>query len=201
MARAGAAVDAISGPEVETARMATSIVARSGASGMARTSRPAPTLVTRRVSRMDAGALASLIDEASKKSGLIWVRPSGHGHHAQAVWHVWQDGSAWVLTGGIEQPLPDLGTRAYVTVRSKDKGSRLVTWVADAGRLEPDSPEWQQVTPTLLAKRLNLPDGDEAPIRWARECTLWRLTPTGDVTESPDEPSTTSHAVAPPPTP
>jgi hypothetical protein len=64
----------------------------------------------------------------------------------------------------------------------------------------PESQEWQDVTPTLLAKRLNLPDGDEAPVRWARECTLWRLTPTGEVTESPDEPSTTSHAVAPPPT-
>jgi hypothetical protein len=154
---------------------------------------------------MDAGVpdkptLATIIDEASKKSGLIWVRPTGHGHHAQAVWHVWQDGAAWVLSGGIEQPVPDLGTRAYVTVRSKDKGSRLVTWVADAARVVPESQEWQDVTPTLLAKRLNLPDGDEAPVRWARECTLWRLTPTGEVTESPDEPSTTSHAVAPPPT-
>ena len=149
---------------------------------------------------MDAAALASLIDEASKKSGLIWVRPTGHGHHAQAVWHVWQDGCAWVLTGGIEQTLPDLGTRAYVTVRSKDKGARLVTWVADASRIAADSEEWAAVIPTLLAKRLNLPDGDEAPKRWARECTLWRLAPTGEVTESPDRPSTGSHAVEPPAT-
>ena len=148
---------------------------------------------------MDAEALRTLIDEASKKSGLIWVRPSGPGQHAQAVWHVWQDGAAWVLTGGLEQPLPDLGERAYVTVRSKDKGARLVTWVAQPSRVDPQSPEWNDVTPTLLAKRLNLPDGDEAPKRWARECVLWRLAPTGEVTESPDEPSTGSHAVAPPP--
>ena len=144
--------------------------------------------------------LDTLIEEASKKSGLIWVRPAGAGHHAQAVWHVWQDGAAWVLTGGIEQPLPDLGERAFVTVRSKDKGARLVTWVADASRVDPDSEQWREVAPTLLAKRLNLPDGDEAPKRWARECTLWRLAPTGDVTESPDQPSTGSHAVEPPPT-
>jgi len=144
--------------------------------------------------------IPTLLDEATKKSGLIWVRPTGRGHHAQGVWHVWQDGAAWVLCGGLEQPLPDLGTKAYVTVRSKDKGSRLLTWVADAARVEPGSDEWQTVVPTLQAKRLNSPDGDEAPQRWARECTIWRLTPTGDVTETPDSPSTTSHAVAPPPT-
>lgn len=149
---------------------------------------------------MDAESLGTLIEEASKKSGLIWVRPAGQGHHAQAVWHVWQEGAAWVLTGGIEQPLPDLGERAYVTVRSKDKGARLVTWVADASRIDPESSAWNDVTPTLLAKRLNVPDGDEAPKRWARECVLWRLHPTGDVTESPDQPSTGSHAVEPPPT-
>ena len=143
--------------------------------------------------------IATVLDEATKKSGLVWVRPAGHGPHAQAVWHVWQDGAAWVLGGGLEQPVPDLGNRAYVTVRSKDKGSRLLTWVADASRIEAGSPEWESVVPTLRAKRLNSPDGDEAPQRWARECTLWRLTPTGEVTETPDQPSTNSHAVAPPP--
>jgi hypothetical protein len=149
---------------------------------------------------MDAAAIGTLIDEATKKSGLVWVRPTGQGHHAQAVWHVWQDGCAWVLTGGIEQPLPDLSERAYVTVRSKEKGSRLLTWVADVSRVEPDSTQWNEVVPALLAKRLNLPDGEEAPKRWARESVLWRLEPTGDVTESPDQPSTGSHAVEPPPT-
>lgn len=150
---------------------------------------------------MDAAGLSALVDEATKKSGLIWVRPRGHGHHAQAVWHVWQDGSAWVLTGGIEQPLADLDDRAYVTVRSKDKGSRLVTWVAEVQRIEPESDAWNSVVAALVAKRLNLPDGDAAPLRWARECVLWQLTPTGEFTETPDDPSTTSHAVAPPPTP
>jgi hypothetical protein len=150
---------------------------------------------------MDPAAIATLVEEATKKSGLVWVRATGKGRHAEPVWHVWQDGAAWVLSGGSEQPLTELGERAYVTVRSKDKGSRLVTWVADVTRVDPESEEWQALAPTLLAKRLNLPDGDEAPKRWARECTLWRLTPTGDVTETPDEPSTTSHAVAPLPTP
>jgi hypothetical protein len=150
---------------------------------------------------MDAAAVSALVDEATKKSGLIWVRPSGPGRHAQGVWHVWQDGAAWVLAGGLEQALPDLTERAYVTVRSKDKGARLVTWVAQVTRVEPDSEQWQAVVPALLAKRLNLPDGEEAPRRWARESVLWRLAPTGEVTETPDAPSTTSHAVAPPASP
>lgn len=147
---------------------------------------------------MDATAVAALVEEATKKSGLIWVRPAGPGHHAQAVWHIWQDGSVYVLTGGIEQPLPDLVDHAHVTVRSKDKGSRLVTWVASVAQVQPGSDEWDAVVPTLAAKRLNLPDGDAAPRRWARECIVWRLTPTGDVAETPDAPSTGSHAVAPP---
>ena len=155
---------------------------------------------------MDAAALTALIDEATKKSGLIWVAPSHEGPagtaadvRPQAVWHVWQDGSAWVLGGGQEQQVPDLTERSYVTVRSKDKGSRLLTWVASASRVQPGSQEWQAVVPTLLAKRLNLPDGDAAGDRWAHECVLWRLSPTGDVTETPDHPSTSSHAAAPPP--
>jgi hypothetical protein len=150
---------------------------------------------------MDADAIAALIEEATKKSGLIWVRPAGERQHAQPVWHLWQDGSAYVLTGGIEQAAPTLTDRAYVTVRSKDKGSRLVTWVADVGVVEPDSEQWAAVIPNLLGKRLNLPDGEAAAQRWAGECVLYRLTPTGDVTETPDQPTTHAHAVPPPPSP
>jgi len=150
---------------------------------------------------MDADAIAALLDEATKKSGLIWVRPAGERQHSQPVWHLWQDGAAYVLTGGIEQQAPPLADRAYVTVRSKDKGSRLLTWVADVVVVEPGSEDWDAVVPNLLGKRLNLPDGEAAPQRWARECVLYRLTPTGDVTETPDEPTTHAHAVPPLPSP
>lgn len=150
---------------------------------------------------MDADAIAALVEEATKKSGLVWVRPAGEGRHAQPVWHLWYDGSAYVLTGGIEQKLPALAERAYVTVRSKDKGSRLVTWVADVEIVVPGGEQWAAVVPNLLGKRLNLPDGEAAAQRWARECVLYRLTPTGDVTETPDNPTTHAHAVPPPPSP
>ena len=67
-----------------------------------------------------------LIDEATKKSGLVWVTTSAG---VSPVWLLWHDGSAYVLSGPGEQPCPGLepGGGATVTVRSKDKGSRLVT--------------------------------------------------------------------------
>lgn len=150
---------------------------------------------------MDDAAIAALVDEATKKSGLVWIRPAGERQHSQPVWHLWQDGSAYVLTGGIEQQMPALADRAYVTVRSKDKGSRLVTWVAAVEVVEPESEQWEAVVPNLLGKRLNLPDGEAAAQRWALECTLYKLTPTGDVTETPDQPTTHAHAVPPLPSP
>jgi hypothetical protein len=151
---------------------------------------------------MDAAATSALIDEAAKKSGLLWLRAPGPGRHAQAMWHVWQDGAAYVLTGGIEQPAPEgVEDTAFVTLRSKDKGARLVTFEVRVGVVEPGTEQWSAVESALVAKRLNLPDGEDAPQRWARECSLWRLEPTGAVAETPDEPTTTAHVAPPPPTP
>ena len=151
---------------------------------------------------MDATAIAALVEESAKKSGLLWVRATGPGHRAQPLWQVWHEGAIYVLTGGIEQPAPQgLTDRAFVTLRSKDKGSRLLTIEADAEAIEPDTEEWLAVVPVLVAKRLNLPDGEQAPERWRRECVIYRLRPTGEVVETPDEPSTSSHAATPVPTP
>jgi hypothetical protein len=107
---------------------------------------------------------------------------------------VWVDGRAYLLGGGIEQQLPagldasevSAQTKAEVTVASKDKGDRLVVWVAEVGVVPPGSDEWDRVVPALRTKRLNSPDGDDAPTRWARECTVLRLTPAGEVLEAPD---------------
>ncbi len=66
----------------------------------------------------------ALVEEATKKSGLIWVQ--GPGSPARALWHVWHEGAACVVGDGPgEQPLPGLadGAEAEVTVRSKDKGA------------------------------------------------------------------------------
>ncbi len=139
----------------------------------------------------------ALAEEATKKSGLVWVRASGP---ARAVWHVWHEGAALLVGGGPgEQPLPEGladGGRAEVTVRSKDKGGRIVAWSAAVRFLAPRSEEWEAAVAELKGKRLNAPDAEAMPERWARTCTVARLTPEAVSTALPD----TSLAAAPLPT-
>jgi hypothetical protein len=134
---------------------------------------------------VDAATTSALVEQATKRAGLIWVRREGDHQPPSPLWHIWLDGRAYVLGGGIEQPLPSgldassvsAGTRAEVTVASKDNGSRLTVWLADVAVVPPDSDEWAAAVPTLLAKRLNSPDGDAALARWARDSTVLSLTP------------------------
>jgi hypothetical protein len=129
----------------------------------------------------------ALVEEATKKSGLVWV--NGPGVPARGLWHVWYEGAACLVGDGPgEQPLPGLtdGGSAEVTVRSKDKGGRLVSWSAEVVELAPDSEAWQATVAELKGKRLNAPDGEAMPERWARECRVLRLVPTGSVAPLPD---------------
>lgn len=140
----------------------------------------------------------ALIEEATKKSGLIWV--AGPGVPARALWHVWHEGAACVIGDGPgEQLLPGLsdGGPAEVTVRSKDKGGRLVSWSATVAELSPGSEAWEAAVAELKGKRLNAPDAETMPERWARECRVLRLEPTGALAPLPDG----SLAEAPLPTP
>lgn len=152
----------------------------------------------------------ALVEEATKKSGLIWVRGSGTPSPspgaqepeppAQALWHVWHDGAACLVGDGPgEQPLPGLtdGGEAVVTVRSKDKGGRIVAWTARVVELAPESTAWQEAVAELKGKRLNAPDGEAMPARWARECRVLRLEPLAGTLPLPDG----SLAATPPPTP
>ncbi|WP_055492416.1 hypothetical protein [Streptomyces sp. TP-A0356] len=148
----------------------------------------------------------ALVEEATKKSGLIWVQgaPSpgtdAQGGPARALWHVWHEGAAHVVGDGPgEQPLTGLvdGGDAVVTVRSKDKGGRIVTWPARVVELSPASPEWEGAVAELKSKRLNAPDGEEMPQRWRRECRVLRLEPRGTTMPLPED----SLAAPPVPTP
>ncbi|MFE5794035.1 hypothetical protein ACFQ8C_15855 [Streptomyces sp. NPDC056503] len=127
-----------------------------------------------------------LVEEATKKSGLVWVRGTGP---ARALWHVWHDGAAHVVGDGPgEQPLPGLadGATAEVTVRSKDKGGRIVAWTAAVRQLTPGTDAWDAAVAELKGKRLNAPDGEAMPERWARECRVLRLDPHTATTAFPD---------------
>lgn len=127
----------------------------------------------------------ALVEEATKKSGLIWVRGTGP---ERTLWHVWHEGAALVVGDGPgEQPLPGLadGGTAEVTVRSKDKGGRLVTWTAAVTELEPGSEPWEAAVAELKGKRLNAVDGEQVPERWRRECRVLRLAPGRSTTDHP----------------
>lgn len=145
----------------------------------------------------------ALVEEATKKSGLIWVRDTGtaersHGRRpasaepgadsGRPLWHAWHEGAAHVVGDGPgEQPLPGLadGGTAEVTVRSKDKGGRLVSWTASVTELAPGSEAWASAVAELKGKRLNAPDGEQMTERWARECRVLRLEPRDASTEHP----------------
>ncbi len=120
----------------------------------------------------------ALVEEAAKKSGLLWVRPAGQSH-ARPLWHAWHDGAVVVVGDGSEQPLHGLaaGTSAAITLRSKDKWGRLVALTATVTRLDPGTPAWDGAVEELKGKRLNAPDTDTIGERWARECHVLRLTP------------------------
>lgn len=144
----------------------------------------------------------ALVEEAMRKAGIVWITVPGDGP-ARPAWPHWHEGACYVITGGVEQPLPELAaaTTAHVTAPSKDAGGRLVTWVAAVSVVPPASDGWQAVVPAMHAKRLNPPDGDRQPERWAAECTLLRLAPTGEVTQAPGSMPQDSGAAPPLPSP
>ena len=49
-----------------------------------------------------------MIEEAAKKSDLVWLRAAGPQQRSQAVWHVWHEGAVYVLTdSGTGNPNPN----------------------------------------------------------------------------------------------
>jgi hypothetical protein len=116
----------------------------------------------------------TLIAEATKRAGLIWLQVPGGGRPRPA-WHLWRegDGAAYLLTGPGEQPLPGLAhaDRVTVLVPSKDTGALLLSWEAVVSEVTPGSPDWEAVIGPLAAARLN-GGGDTAPGR-----RVYRLSP------------------------
>jgi len=142
----------------------------------------------------------ALIAELAKKTSVCWVR---HGGRAHPLWHVWVEDALCVVSGGTEQPFPDVadGELVEVVMRSKDDGGRLLTWVGTASVVAPDDERWETVTAALVAARLNLPDVSTAADGWARTSTVRRIVPTGDFVEAPGSLSQDAHLAAPPVTP
>lgn len=123
-----------------------------------------------------------IVEQATRRGSIVWVGLDGAV--PRPVWHLWHDGACWLVVGGLEQPLPGAATAltGVVSVRSKERqGGLLVSWVAAVGRVEPGTPAWADVVPRLHERRLNAPDGEDQPARWARESLVLRLSPTGEL--------------------
>lgn len=148
----------------------------------------------------DPAFTSALIAELGKKTAVCWLRYDGQVH---AVWHVWLDDALCLVSGGDEQPLPDIedGARVEVVLRSKDNGGRLVTWVGTASVVRPEDEDWPSVTAALVAGRLNLADLSTAAAGWAATSVVRRIVPTGEVVESPGELSADAHREMPLDTP
>ncbi|MDN5790711.1 MAG: hypothetical protein L0H25_07575 [Micrococcales bacterium] len=125
--------------------------------------------------------LTALLGEAMTKSGLFWIEAPGE--RARPAWHVWVDGTAYVVNGPGEQTLPWLPREVRIILRSKDTGSRLLTVRARTQILEPGSPAWKTAAEALRARRLNAVD--DSLTRWAQSCTITALRPFDVPVESP----------------
>jgi hypothetical protein len=145
----------------------------------------------------------ALVAELGKKTGVCWLRQAGQAGTSsppRAAWHIWYDDALHLVAGGDEQPLEDLAEadRVEVSMRSKEHGGRLVTWVGTVSLVRPDDEAWDGVVAALVAARLNLPDLERAKVDWAARSVVLRVDPTGDVLERPGELSEDAH-LAPPP--
>jgi hypothetical protein len=143
-----------------------------------------------------------LVEEATKKAAVAWLAVPG-GSRALPAWCAWFGGALYVVTGPGEQEVPGLTTAAsaVVTVRG-DHGGRIVSWPGTASRLAPGGDEWDTVAPQLAGRRLNASGTAEQVVaRWAEECVIIRLTPTGDAADAGRSMPDGSLAVPPPPSP
>jgi hypothetical protein len=140
------------------------------------------------------------VEETAKKTDVCWLAYEGGQH---AAWHLWLDGSLYLVSGGDEQPLPDIERQdtVEVTLRSKDNGGRLVTWVGRVSVVRPGDPAWEPVTTALVSQRLNLPDLATAVAHWAATSTVTRVEPTGELRERPGSLSEDAHLAVPKTTP
>jgi hypothetical protein len=128
------------------------------------------------------GSATDVLEEALKKSTVVWVEvpgDGGTGDRAVPVWYGTLDGRVYVLVGGSEQHVPGLAEaeRAVLIARSKEQQSLVAEVEATARVVEPSDQLYARVAPVLLPRRLNLRDGEQAVDRWRKECTLVELTP------------------------
>jgi hypothetical protein len=90
-----------------------------------------------------------------------------------------------VIAGLIEAAAA--GEVVMVSLRG-DHGGRIVTFPADATRIDPADAAWAEVVPQLAGKRLNgSGSAEDLAARWAARCAVIRLTPAGSSAAMPED--------------
>jgi hypothetical protein len=147
----------------------------------------------------------ALIEAATKASALVWLTVPGRS--ARPAWQVWEGAASYVVharedVASTEQPVPGLtgAGQVDVSVRGAADG-RVVTWRAAVAAPRPGSAEWDAALELLRGKRVNAPDRDGIPQRWAQTCVISVLTPTGELIEQPGSYDRSSGSAPPPPSP
>ena len=132
-----------------------------------------------------ATALPSEIEDAVKKSDVIWVGAEQNGRdRAVPVWFLYDQGRIYVLhsqerdTGEQEVPgLPD-ATELVVVTRRKGRDTRADRFHAVVRLIEPGEPDFDRIA-ALLADRRRDRHGppQDAIKRWKSGCVIAELTP------------------------
>lgn len=151
---------------------------------------------------VDADHLHALVAELARKTGVCWLS-YGYPPVRRPAWHVWHDDILLVVSAGTEdsaeQPLPGLPEDGpvAVTMRSKDTGGRLLTWIGAASRIRPADDDWAEAVAALAAQRLSLPSPSQTPVAWETTAVVTRIVPTDETLEEPHGLPDVSHAAAP----
>jgi len=135
------------------------------------------------------------VPELARKSSVSWIRA---GSETYPVWHEWvetdEGGAICVVgsvTGGQEQPIPDVpdGTVVSVLLRSKTDRALAASVTARVHIVGPGALAWEPITSALKAGRLNAPDLPTLVERWTRDCRVLKLVPEGPPTPAPEVPT------------
>ena len=152
----------------------------------------------------DAEMARALVEEACRKSALVWLAADRDRSQPGGVARLGRRRRA--RRGGRHRAAA-AGPRGRQPRWTSPRAAR--TPGAGWSRSAPRSPPWRRATtpgttvvPELHAKRLNPPDGEAQPARWARESRVVRIEPTGRAaSRRPGTCRTGSHAAEPPGSP
>ncbi|MDQ3990854.1 MAG: hypothetical protein M3245_00890 [Actinomycetota bacterium] len=132
-----------------------------------------------------AASLPKDIEDALKKSDVIWVGVEANGRdRAAPVWFAYRQGRIYVLHGSDaasgEQYVPGLpeATEVVVVTRRKGRDTRSDRFHAAVRLIEPADPEFGELAAVLADRRRDRHGPPQDAInRWQRSCLIAELVP------------------------